>query len=158
MKKAALLGVLLSTTFLGCNDRPAHRHRHDRDRPVRAPLRGPDMFEANNDRDRPSRIAVGEAQVHTIFPEEDEDWIRCRTPRPGRYDIAFTHVTVGLRADVWLHRRGRRDDPDRAASWRVRRPAAFQVRVPPGTLFMELRIRAEDDDERGWYRLTIRRD
>jgi len=156
MYKAAILGGLISMAVLGCGDRDANRHRYDRERHVGPPRRGPDAYEPNGDRDRPSRIAVGEAQSHTIFPEEDEDWILCRTPHPGRYDVAFTHVSVELRVDVWLHRRGRRDDRDRVDSWRLRRPSAFEVRVPPGTLAMELRVRAEDDDQKGWYRLAIR--
>lgn len=163
MKRLAVVGMVLAAACLGCAKievgRPRGR-RHGPRPPVEYPP-GPqaarDAYEPNDEDDRPSRIALGQAQAHTIGPAEDEDWIVCPTPRPGLYVIRFTHVAVELRVEVWLLRGGPRDDGDDVADFTVRRAASRQVRVRPGVRYIKLKVQAEDDDETGPYGLEIHR-
>ena len=164
MRNAVLLAAGMMAACLGCNGSDEHRHRRDRGPHVGQPparrhpaSRGRDAYEPNDDRDRPSRIELGETQAHTISPAGDEDWLLCRVPGPGRYRIEFVQAAETLDVDVWVGRRGRDRDEDRVESFEVRRAGSHGVRVRPGAGYVKLRIRAEDDDRRGRYAVAIHR-
>lgn len=162
MKKAVLLGAVMAAACLGCNGSDEQRHRRDRGPQVGPRRHGPpqagrDAYEPNNDRDRPSAIDLGEAQAHSLFPGDDEDWLLCRVPAPGRYRVEFARVTTALDVDVWVGRRGRDRDEDRVDSFDVRRARSSGVTVRPGMHYIKLRIRAKDDDRRGGYIVAIHR-
>lgn len=164
MKKLILLLMILALTHAACDDhgRRGQRRPHDRDRrhvappPAHRPPRpGRDPFEPDNDRDRPSRIAVGQPQMHTIWPEEDEDWILCRLPGPGEYEIVFTHATLKLTVDVWVNHPRERDEEEKIDTFDVKQTRGIIVRARPGTRYIRLEVRAEDDDRKGRYQLVI---
>jgi hypothetical protein len=123
------------------------------------PGRGVDPYENNNSRHRPSTIQLGQAQTHTIYPDEDEDWIRCPIPGPGRYVVQFTHVTVDeIEGEVYRpSRHAGRDEEledfevDRGDSETVR----VDVRRP--VRYLKIRVQAEDDDEKGAYTIRVLR-
>lgn len=164
MKKLILLVTILALTHAACDDhgRRGQRRPHDRDKrhvtpPPHPPRLGRDPFEPNNDRDRPSRIAVGRPQVHTIFPEDDEDWILCPLPGPGEYEIMFTHTTVKLTVDVWVNHPRERDEEEKIETFDVKQTRGIIIRAHPRTRYIRLKVRAEDDDRKGQYQLAIQR-
>jgi len=165
MKKLALVGFVIAGLCAGCakievgGPRP---HRHKPGPPVArppapppSPRRARDAYEPDNQCERPSRIAIGEVQTHSIFPEEDVDWIVCPVPPPGRYVVRFTRVAVRLRVEVRLLRGAPGAEGKETDTFEVRGAGDRTVRVPPGVRHIKLKVRAEDDDDKGPYCVAI---
>jgi len=162
MKTASLLAASMLLVCAGCNGSDGHRHRPGREGGVGYPPPGPrtggrDAYEPDNDDDRPSRIALGETQARSIAPDDDEDWLVCPLPGPGRYRVEFARSALTLDVDVWAGRRGRDRDEDHLDNFEVRGAGSFGVRVRPDMHYIKLRIRAEDSDRRGRYVVAVYR-
>lgn len=117
--------------------------------------RGADRYEPD-DRQRQARyLPVNDKQQRTLHDEGDVDWIALPAGRGGRYPIRFSDVSVPLKVRVLL----RRDHDD----LRTRQT----VEIPRGdtTYWLDARdtrirefyleVRAEDDDDRGRYSISI---
>jgi hypothetical protein len=115
-----------------------------------------DRYEDDDDRRRPSRILLGQAQRRTIAPEDDRDYVMFVPPRVGNYVATFERVSLDLQVDVLgLDRRNRWEKlQDLDVS---RRGARMIIAAGHDVRAIMFRVRAEDDDDEGRYLLTVER-
>ncbi len=118
--------------------------------------RGRDVFEPNDDRKRPGVIRTNSDQLHTIYPDEDEDWTMFTPPSPGRYALTVSRATTPLKGEIRLRRYGDKE----------RRVEKFKLPAGGGTIYLtatrdvryfKVKLEAQDDDDTGFYRLSLRR-
>ncbi len=116
--------------------------------------RGRDRYENDNKRDRASTISVHERQTRTIYPDEDEDWVRFVPARGGRYLLRVGPSTTPLKAEVWI---GRYDGKEKRVE-KVKFPRAggsVILEADREVRHYKLKIEAQDDDDTGVYHLTV---
>lgn len=106
-------------------------------------------------REAPASIGVGLISVHEIRPEGDEDWLSFTPPRSRNYRARFTGLDIELEVEVHAvdftgHTRRIRDEEIEDDGDSVLLDAG-ERRVRE---FL-LRVRGEDDDETGAYRVTV---
>ncbi len=132
---------------------PGRDHDDDGDDP---PLhhRGRDRYENDNKRDRASSISAHERQTRTIYPDEDEDWVRFVPARGGRYLLRVGPSTTPLKAEVWI---GRYDGKEKRVE-KVkfsRAGGSVLLEADREVRYYKLKIEAQDDDDTGVYRLSV---
>lgn len=114
-----------------------------------------DRYEPDNSSRRPSRLGMGQTQVHTLT-EDDEDWVQVNSPeRRDHYLIRFEDVTEPLRIEIIYRKYG---DPEKPwENINVGRGTKNYVlnATDPKIEYWKFRIRAADDDEEGRYRMTL---
>jgi hypothetical protein len=117
--------------------------------------RNGDRYEDDDRMRRPSRIRLGEAQLRSIRPEDDQDYVMFVPPRVGTYVASFARVSTELKVDVYgLDARNRRR---KLKDFEVdRRDARALIATGHDVRAIAIRVRAEDDDETGRYLLTVR--
>ena len=139
-----------NTCNCGCK---GDQHEHGR----RVLLRGRvDEFEPNSKRELALQIFTDRAQLHTINPDGDEDWIMFVPRQSGRYVMELTNVTIDLEGELWAQYG--KDNEKRVEKFKVDRGrnAAIHLDVAPGVGYFKIRVEADDNDDVGAYRLSVR--
>ena len=145
-----LHGSAHSTCNCGCK---GNQNEHGR----RILLRGGvDEFEPNSKRELALQIFTDKAQLHTINPDGDEDWIMFVPRQSGRYVMELTNVTIDLEGELWAQYG--KDKEKRVEKFKVDRGrnAAIHLDVAPGVGYFKIRVEADDNDDVGAYRVSVR--
>ncbi len=115
----------------------------------------PDAFENDNRFKRPSHIQLNTMQNRTIHDEDEVDYIRFPVPHAGTYRISLEALD-GFELKGELHVRRKDHDDRRIASFEIDNQRKYLVvNADSKTYWYTLTVRAEDDDERGAYRLVV---
>lgn len=162
MRKLVLLSAVAVISCAGCfsfktGDLPdvnvdVGNGRREPLPPPRAPR---DDHEPNNDRERPSGLRLGKAQMHSISPAGDEDWLICPIARPGVYAVRIDRAELPLDVELWLRSREDPDDEDEVESLTVRGSRTFTVNVRPYMRYIKLKIEADRRNDTGRYQVFI---
>jgi len=117
-------------------------------------VRRPDVFESDNRAEVAVGILDNTPQFHTIYPRDDEDWLVFAPDRTGEYVLKFSNVTTALEGELWVQagdEQERRVDKFDVSRW----GRSMTLRADQDVRYFKLRIRAEDDDDTGEYRLDV---
>jgi hypothetical protein len=128
--------------------RPGHRDRREI---------LPDSFENDNNFKRPSFIRLNTIQNRTIHDEDEVDHIRFGVSRAGSYRISIESLE-GFEIQGELHVRRKNHPETRIGRFEIDGDERkhLVVNADSKTYWYTLTVRAEDDDERGAYRVIIR--
>ena len=138
-----------------CDTSPAFRIAWgDRDDEDDRPWRE-DGYEPDNSRDNAGAIGLSGSQLHTIYPRGDEDFLRFLAPRPGRYVLRFSELTLPVKCHVWVARTGLNDDYQ----------GVYPIARTGGTITLDgtdprrqvfkIKVVAEDAVSVGSYRIAV---
>ena len=147
---SGLHGPVQGACNCGCK---GDKHEHDRRGGHQG---GVDEFEPNSKRELAMQIFTGQTQLHTINPDGDEDWIMFVPRQSGRYVLELTNVTIDLEGELWAQ--SGRDNEKRIEKFEVQRGrnAAIRLDVVPSAGYFKIRVEADDNDDVGGYRLSVR--
>ena len=127
--------------------------------PTRRPGRGGDRrrgdtYENDNRRDRATRIDLLKGQLHTIHPDEDEDWLEFTPRLARRFALHVTGATTPLKVEVWtVGRDGKEKRIEKAKLGRT--GGTVRVQAAAGVRSYKFKIEAQDDDDTGSYHVAV---
>jgi len=126
---------------------------HPSARPVG--LKGRDSFEPNSERDSARQIFFDRDQLHTIWPDGDEDWIMFVPRQAGRYVLRLTDVTTRLEGEIWAYRAG--DKERRVEKFKIGKAGGAEIHLDVGynVRYFKFKIEADDGDDTGSYRMSV---
>ena len=106
---------------------------------------------------RPTPLALGERQLHTLYPRKDKDWMKFVPPTPGKYRVTVGDVLVKTNFEI---------DSSRVGDGKLARLVKTGVQangytvdidVDRSTAFLLLYAAADDDDKVGPYTVLIQK-
>ncbi len=114
-----------------------------------------DAYEPDNRSGDPTALSLNRRQTHTLNPAGDEDWFSFR-PRGGdTYTLSILRTSTELRAQVWSYTGNR---PTLVGNYKdLRTGGGLTIRTTDDTQLLKVRIRGEDDDDRGTYSVMLTR-
>jgi hypothetical protein len=136
---------------------PTHLHFHRFDRDREPTISGRDEYEPDGRSERAGRILVGTSQWHTVYPDEDQDWLVFPARPGGTYVVGFTGVTVPLKGEVRARVTGKKGERRLYRFEMGRAGGALHLTAPQGAQYITIKVEAEDDDDTGSYRVSLER-
>ncbi|MBI5723746.1 MAG: pre-peptidase C-terminal domain-containing protein [Planctomycetes bacterium] len=113
-----------------------------------------DAYEPDNDRDKAGTIGLRSPQLHSIFPDEDVDWIAFEPGQCGSYTFNFSDVSIPLKGELWVRKTNGKEE--RIEKFKVdRNGGAVQFDVGSSIDAVMVKVEAQDDDDKGIYTITV---